>query len=318
MISKDFLIETHRRISPLIHRTPVLTSHTLDEVTGAELYFKCENFQKMGAFKMRGALNAVMLLSDEQKKNGVITHSSGNFAQALALSCRMMNIKAYIVMPSNSPQVKKDAVKGYGGIIIECDSTLIAREEATERIISETHATFIHSYNNENVIAGQGTACKELLEEIPDLGIVIAPVGGGGLISGTALSALYFGKNCRTIGAEPFEVDDAYRSLQKGKIESNVTTNTIADGLKTQLGDKTFAVMRKHVERIIRVTEADIARAMIMILERMKIIVEPSGAAALAAVIREKDFFRGQKTGVILSGGNFDLAELPGIIELIR
>ena len=308
---KEDILQSHQRILPYIHRTPVFTSQILNKITGAELFFKCENFQKMGAFKMRGATNAILQLSDEQKQKGVVTHSSGNFAQALALSAKSLGIKAYIVMPSNSPEVKKNAVKGYGGIITECEPTLEARESAAKQIQHEKGATFVHPFNDFNVILGNASAGKELLEEHPDLDSIIVPVGGGGLISGVALSAISFGKNCNIIGAEPFNVDDAYRSLESGKIEHNISTDTIADGLKTSLGDITFNIIKNHVEKIIRVTEEEIVDAMKLIWERMKIIVEPSSAVTLAALLKSKAEFANKKVGLIFSGGNVDLQNLP-------
>ena len=305
------LIECHIRIKPFIHNTPVLTSRLIHAMANSSLFFKCENFQKMGAFKMRGATNAIMQLSDQQKDSGVVTHSSGNFAQALSLAGQSLNVRAYIVMPSSAPQVKKDAVKAYGGKIIECEPTLTAREKATQKIAQETGATFLHPSNDDAVILGQGTACVELLERYPDLDYVIAPVGGGGLIAGTALAVEYFGTHCKVIGGEPFEVDDAYRSLKSGVIETNKTTNTIADGLKTQLGDKNFPIIQQCVERIIRVTEEEIISAMRIIWERLKIVCEPSCAVALAAVLKEKNQFANKKIGIIISGGNVDLGRLP-------
>ena len=277
MTAKD-LLETHSRIQSYIHKTPVLTSTLINEIAGSDLYFKCENFQKMGAFKMRGAMNAVLQLSEAQKAKGVVTHSSGNFAQALSLAAKLAGIKAYIVMPSNAPQVKKDGVITYGGEIIECPPTQKDREETALAIQKEKGATFLHPYNMEQVILGQGTAAMELLDEHPDLEFIFAPVGGGGLIAGTALAAHYFGKNCQVIGGEPYEVDDAYRSLQSGQLETNQTTNTIADGLRMSLGDQTFPVIQKHVQSIIRVTENEIVDAMRLIWERMKIVIEPSCA----------------------------------------
>ncbi|MCB0471708.1 MAG: pyridoxal-phosphate dependent enzyme [Flavobacteriaceae bacterium] len=303
----------YKKISPYIHNTPVLSSHMLNEMTGAELYFKCENFQKMGAFKMRGAMHAVLQLSKEQQQKGVVTHSSGNFAQALALAARQLGIKAYIVMPENAPQVKKNAVKGYGGIITECKATLEARETTALQIQEEKGATFVHPFNDFNVILGNATAGKELLETHPDLDGIVVPIGGGGLISGIALSTQAWNPNCKVIGAEPVNVDDAYRSFLSGKIEHNITTDTIADGLKTSLGDITFAIIRNYVDSIIRVTEDEIKAAMFLIWERMKIIVEPSSAVTLAAVLKSKAEFKGKKTGLILSGGNVDLMKLPFI-----
>lgn len=308
---KNDILAAAERIAPYVHRTPVLTSQQLNTLTGAELYFKCENFQKMGAFKMRGATNAILQLADEQKRKGVVAHSSGNFAQALALAAKNTGTKAHIVMPDDAPQVKKEAVKGYGGMITECEPTIASRQATAQKIQDETGATFVHPFNDFNVILGNASAGKELLEDQPDLDIIIAPVGGGGLISGTALSALSFSKNCKVIGAEPFEVDDAYRSLQSGKIEHNIATNTIADGLKTNLGDMTFAIIQNYVSEIIRITEDEIVEAMKLIWERMKIIVEPSSAVTLAAILKNKAQFRDKKVGVILSGGNVDIKKLP-------
>lgn len=310
-MDKESLIACHERIKPYIHNTPVLTSRLIDDMVGASLFFKCENFQKMGAFKMRGGVNAIMQLSEESREKGVVTHSSGNFAQAVSLAAKSLGVPAYIVMPSNAPKVKKEAVKGYGGQVIECEPNLKAREEAAQKIVDEKGATFLHPSNDLDVILGQGTACKELLESYPDLDYVIAPVGGGGLIAGTALAAHFFGENCKVIGGEPFEVDDAYRSLQSGKIETNITTNTIADGLKTQLGDQNFPIIKRHVEQIIRVTEDEIIEAMRMLWERLKIVCEPSCAVAFAAVLKEKELFSGKKVGIIISGGNVDLDNLP-------
>lgn len=310
-MQKEDLIECHNRITPYIHRTPVLTSRLLSKIAGAELFFKCENFQRMGAYKMRGATNAILQLTEEQKSMGVVTHSSGNFAQALSLAAKSLGVKAYIVMPTSAPQVKKNAVLGYGGEILECEPTLEARKAAALEIETETGATFIHPSNNVDVIVGQGTACMELLEEQPNLNFIAVPVGGGGLIAGTALAAHYFGNNCKVIGGEPFEVDDAYRSLMSGKIELNKTTDTVADGLKTQLGDKNFPLIRKYVNSIIRVSEDEIITAMHLVWERMKIIIEPSSAVAFAAVLREKGKFKGKKVGIIISGGNVDLKKLP-------
>ncbi|MFQ3341255.1 MAG: threonine dehydratase [Flavobacteriaceae bacterium] len=308
---KEDLIEVHQKIKPYIHNTPVLSSKLLDEIVGAKLYFKCENFQKMGAFKMRGATNAILKLSEFQRAKGVVTHSSGNFAQALSLAAQSLGIKAYIVMPSTAAKIKKKAVIGYGGILIECPPTLKAREAAANKIKETIGATFLHPSNDIDVILGQGTAAKELLEEHPDLDAIFAPVGGGGLIAGTALSARYFGKDCKVYGGEPFEVDDAYRSLKSGFIESNKTNNTIADGLKTQLGDKNFPIIQEGVVRIIRVTEKEIVAAMRLIWERLKIVCESSCAVALAALIKEKELFYDMEIGIIISGGNVDLNNLP-------
>lgn len=311
-MNKETLLKVHDRIRPYIHRTPVLTSQLLNDISGANLFFKCENFQKMGAFKMRGATNAILSLSEEERQKGVVTHSSGNFAQALSLAAKGIGVKAYIVMPKNAPQVKKNAVIDYNGEIIESDSTPIAREEMAEKVRMELGATFIHPSNDDQVIYGQGTAAMELLEDHPNLDYIISPVGGGGLIAGTALAAKYFSNTCKVIGGEPKNMDDAYRSLQSGKIESNENgTTTIADGLRTFLGDRNFPIIKENVERIIRVEEDEIVAAMKLIWERMKIIVEPSSAVAFAALLKEKEKFKNKNVGIIISGGNVDLKHLP-------
>lgn len=308
---KESLIKVHQRIEPYIHNTPILTSRLINKIAGANIFFKCENFQKMGAFKMRGATNAIIELSDEQRSKGVVTHSSGNFAQALSLAAQSLRVKAFIIMPSTAPKVKKDAVKSYGGEIIECEPTLIAREDTAKEIEQKEGATFIHPSNDMDVILGQGTAAKELLEEHPDLEYIFTPVGGGGLIAGTALSARYFGNNCKVIGGEPIEADDAYRSLKSGVIESNTSINTIADGLKTQLGNINFPIIQQGVEKIIRVTEKEIVDAMRIIWERLKIVSEPSSAVALAALLKEKETYKNKTIGIIISGGNVDVNKLP-------
>lgn len=310
-VTKQDLIDSHNRIKPFIHDTPVLTSNYVNEITGAEVYFKCENFQKMGAFKMRGAANAILRLTDEQKNNGVVTHSSGNHAQAISLAAKKIGIKAYIVMPSNAPKIKKEAVKGYGGELIECESNIEAREAAAKDLVDSKSATFIHPSNNLDVIIGQGTASKELIEQYGSFDNILVPIGGGGLIAGSALAAKYFGDNCSVIGTEPFEVDDAYRSLISGKIETNITTNTIADGLRTQLGDKNFPIILNEVKEIIRVTEDEIIDSMKLIWQRLKIICEPSCSLPLAGVLKNKDNFKGKKIGIIITGGNIDLYNLP-------
>ncbi|SHI70941.1 threonine ammonia-lyase [Aquimarina spongiae] len=310
-MTKQDLKDCHTRITPYIHRTPVLTSRLLNEICGTSIFFKCENFQRMGAFKMRGAANAILQLTAAQQSKGVVTHSSGNFAQAISLAAKSLGVKAYIVMPSTAPQVKKDAVKGYGGEIIECPPTLQDRENTSMQIQKEKGAAFLHPSNDLDVILGQGTAALELLEDQQDLEYIFTPVGGGGLIAGTALAAHFFGTNCKVIGGEPFEVDDAYRSLQSGKIETNTSTNTIADGLKTQLGDINFPIIQKHVSEIIRVEEQEIVDAMKLIWERMKIIIEPSCAVPFAALLKDKERFQNKKIGIVLSGGNVDLNHLP-------
>lgn len=308
---KEDLLRCAERIAPHIHRTPVLTSRLLDELSGAQLRFKCENFQRMGAFKMRGATNAILQLNDGRRSRGVVTHSSGNFAQALSLAAKSLGVPAWIVMPASAPAVKKEAVKGYGGEIIECAPTIEAREQASAAIEREKGAAFIHPSNDPDVIAGQGTAAMELLEDYTDLDYIFTPVGGGGLIAGTALAARHFGENCAVIGGEPAEADDAWRSMRSGRIEDNVTANTVADGLRTHLGDVNFPIIREHVREIVRVSEEEIIAAMRLIWERMKIIVEPSSAVAFAAVLKEKEKLQGKKVGIIISGGNVDLGNLP-------
>lgn len=310
-MDKNTLIEAYQRIKPFIHKTPVLTSELLNDISRANLFFKCENFQKMGAFKMRGASNAILSLTDKERNRGVVTHSSGNFAQAVSLAAKKANTKAYIVMPENAPQVKKNAVRSYGGEIIECESTPQAREATAEKIREEKGATFLHPSNQDEVIMGNSTAAMELLEEYPNLDVILAPVGGGGLIAGTALAAHYFGNGCKVIGGEPMAVDDAYRSMQTGKIETNKSFNTVADGLRTHLGDRNFPIIQKYVEKIIRVEEDEIINAMQLIWERMKIIIEPSCAVPFAAVLKNTEEFKNKNIGIILSGGNVDVHNLP-------
>ncbi|WP_218186216.1 pyridoxal-phosphate dependent enzyme [Marinifilum fragile] len=311
MITKQNLLDTHQRIKDYIHRTPILSSQLINEMVGAELFFKCENFQKMGAFKMRGASNAILQLSKTEKEFGVATHSSGNFAQALALAAKLQGIKAYIVMPSNAPEIKKAAVKGYGGEIIECEANLQARESTLNDVVNKTGAIFLHPYNDYHVIQGQGTAAMELIEDYPDLDSIFAPVGGGGLLAGTALAAHHFSPSTKVIAGEPMGADDAWQSFQKGEIVPQTNPNTVADGLLTSLGDKTFPIIKEHVEDIIRVEEKEIVSAMRLIWERMKIVVEPSSAVALAALIKEKEKYQNQKIGIIISGGNVQLDKLP-------
>ena len=300
-----------KRIAQFIHKTPVLTSLSINSITGTSIFFKCENFQKAGSFKMRGAINAVLSLTNEEKQKGVATHSSGNFAQALALSAKNNNIMAYIVMPKNAPDVKKNAVLGYGAEIIPCFPTLQAREKTLAQVVEKTGATFIHPYNNYNVIAGHTSAAKELIEEIPNLDVIITPVGGGGLISGTALATHYLSPKTQIIAGEPAGADDAFQSLKKGEIVPSVHPKTIADGLLTSLGDKTFPIIQKYVSKIITVEEEEIIYAMYLVWERMKIIIEPSSSVALAAIIRNSNEFKNKRIGIILSGGNVDLKCLP-------
>ena len=299
------------RIRPYAHRTPVLTCQSLDEQVGTRVFLKCENLQKVGAFKFRGACNAVYSLTEAQAARGVATHSSGNHAQALALAARLRGIPAYIVMPSNAPQVKKDAVAGYGGRITFCEPTLAARESTLARIVEETGAEVVHPYNDERVIAGQGTAALELLAEVPDLGVVITPVGGGGLLSGTSLTVKGVAPRVRVIAGEPENADDAYRSLQAGRILPSENPRTLADGLLTSLGTLTFPIIRENVEQIVTVSEAGIVAAMKFVWERAKIVIEPSSAVAVGVLWERKIDLTGLKVGVILSGGNVDLGKLP-------
>ncbi len=305
---KEELKECHNRISPYIHNTPVLSSTLINDIVGGEVYFKCENFQKGGAYKLRGALNASLSLMADEREKGLVTHSSGNFAQAVSLSAQLLNVPAYIVMPSTAPAVKVAGVKTYNGQITMCAPTIEARENTSQEIHQNTGATMLHPSNQMEVIIGQGTAAVELLEVQPELDAIFCPVGGGGLIAGTCIAAHGV---CDVYGGEPYNVDDAYRSLQSGKIEFNNSTDTIADGLRTNLGDVNFPIIKEHVKDIVRVTEDEIVSAMRLVWERMKVIIEPSSAVTLAAVISSKEMWLGKKVGVIVSGGNVDLGNLP-------
>jgi threonine dehydratase len=308
--NREDIIRAHDLIAPYIHRTPIFTSTCLNEKTGSRLYFKCENLQKIGAFKARGGLNAVLTLTEDQRKNGVATHSSGNHAQAIAYA--MVGSKAYIVMPDNSPRVKIKAVEGYGATITFCRNTPEERENTVANIVVSTGATFIHPFNNYEVMAGQATAAKELIEDSREnLDIIVAPVGGGGLLSGTALSAHYFSPATQVWAGEPEGAADAILSFRNGKIEKAPYVKTIADGLLTYLGDKTFPVIKTHVTDILTVSDEEIVDAMRFLWERMKLVVEPSGAVALAAVLKSSEIFRGKAVGIIISGGNVDLGKLP-------
>ena len=299
------------RIAPWAHRTPVLTSSSLDRLLGAELWWKCENLQKAGAFKFRGAMNAVSRLEPAELERGVATHSSGNHAAALALAAQLRGARAYIVMPRTAREVKKRAVAGYGGEISFCAPTLEARETTLQRVIAERGCVSIHPYNHPDILAGQGTAALELLEEVPDLDTLIAPVGGGGLLAGTAIAATETRPGIRVIGAEPAGADDAYRSLQAGRILPSNDPRTIADGLLTSLGELTFPVLQERVEAIVTVGEQAIIAAMRLVWERMKIIIEPSSAVPVAALIEKREQVGGRRIGVIVSGGNVDLDDLP-------
>lgn len=303
--------DAHQRIRPFIHRTPILTNLTINRLAGFDCYFKCENFQKIGAFKARGGINAVLSLSPEELRNGVATHSSGNHAQALAYAAREAGAKAYIVMPDNSPQVKINAVRDYGAQVTFCPNTPEDRQHTVDRIVAETGAAFIHPFNDYRVIAGQATAAKELLEDTTsELDAIIAPVGGGGLLSGTSLAAHYWSPSSIVYAGEPEGAADAILSFQSGTIEKAPFVKTIADGLLTPLGEKTLAIIRSHVQDICLVSENEIIDAMRLIWERMKIIIEPSSAVAFAAALKMKNQLRGKKVGIILTGGNIDLGKL--------
>jgi threonine dehydratase len=297
----------HERIKSHIHETPVLTSQSLDELAGCTLFFKGENFQKIGAFKARGAMNAALNLTESERSKGVATHSSGNHAQALARAAKILGTKSYIVMPRTAPDVKKKGVRAFGGEIFECEPTLAARESTLAEVIKKTGAVEIHPFNNYDVMAGQGTAAKELFEKVDSLDFIIVPVGGGGLLSGTALATKYFSPQTEVIAGEPEGADDAKRSMQSGKIEPS-QSNSIADGLLTSLGDKTFPIIQENVKEVITVSDKEIVNAMRLIWERLKIIVEPSCAVPLAVVLKVPAQFAGKRVGIILSGGNVDLA----------
>ncbi|MEM1328438.1 MAG: pyridoxal-phosphate dependent enzyme [Bacteroidota bacterium] len=304
--------QRHEAIVSYIHRTPVLTAQSINDISGAELYFKCENFQKIGAFKMRGGISAALTLSKEELAKGIATHSSGNHAQAIAMSAKLLGVPAYIVMPNNSPKVKVKAVEGYGAQVTFSESTQASRESTLEKIIAANGAHFIHPYDNYDVICGQATCAKELIEDVPTiLDAIIAPIGGGGLMSGTCLSTTYFSPQTKIYGGEPKAVDDAFRSLQSGTLQQNKTTNTIADGLKTNLSDKTFSIIKDHLTEAFTVEEEEIVAAMRLIWERMKIIIEPSCAVPLAVILKHRKVFEGKRVGVILTGGNVDLEQLP-------
>ena len=301
------------RIKGVGHRTPILTSQTLDEMAGRKLFFKCENFQKVGAFKLRGGWNAVSMLSDEEAAKGICTHSSGNHAQAVAFSAMKRGIASYIVMPNNVPDVKLDAVKGYGANIILCEPTLEARETTLDEITKKTGAQVVHPFNNPNVIAGQGTAALEMIEDLGTLDAIIAPIGGGGLMSGTCIATRSLLPETKLFGAEPAGADDAYRSLKEGKIIPQTNPDTICDGLLTSLGKYTWNILKDHLEAIYTVTDDEVINAMRLIWERMKIIIEPSSATAVAVALKsEFKALEGlEKVGIILTGGNVELSKLP-------
>ena len=311
--SIDDIRAAARRIKGVGHRTPILTSQTLNEMAGRKLFFKCENFQKVGAFKLRGGWNAVSMLSDEEAAKGVCTHSSGNHAQAVAFSAMKRGIASYIVMPNNVPDVKLDAVKGYGANIILCEPTLEARETTLDEITKKTGAQVVHPFNNPNVIAGQGTAALEMIEDLGTLDAIIAPIGGGGLMSGTCIATRSLLPETKLFGAEPAGADDAYRSLKEGKIIPQTDPDTICDGLLTSLGEYTWNILKDHLEAIYTVTDDEVINAMRLVWERMKIIIEPSSATAVAVALKsEFKALEGlEKVGIILTGGNVELSKLP-------
>ncbi len=315
MISKQDIEQAHQRIKPYIERTPVLHSSGLDHISGATLYFKAENLQKVGAFKSRGAMNAALSLDPALLAKGLATHSSGNHAQALARAATILGTSSFIVMPRTAPEIKKKGVLGFGGRIFECEPTLQARESKLAEVVAETGATVIHPFDNDAVITGQATAALELLEEQPQLDYILCPVGGGGLLSGTGLSARYFSSGTKVIAGEPTGADDAYRSMRSGNIEAS-QANTIADGLLTSLSPRTFAIIRETVSDILTVTDAEIVAAMRLLWERLKIVVEPSGAVPFAALLKNKELFHQKRVGIILSGGNIDLDKLPQLFAI--
>lgn len=309
--SKKEIEEAHKKIAKFIHKTPVLSSSLINDFAGCEIIFKCENFQKTGAFKIRGASNAINSMNDDELKYGVTTHSSGNHAAAVALAAKLKGIKAFIVMPENAPSIKRNAVLSYGAEIIFSEATKESREEKVEEVVKETGAAFIHPYNDDRIIAGQATAAKEFFAEVTDAHFVLAPVSGGGLLSGTALSTKYFSPETKIIGVEPKAADDAMRSLRDGKIYPVGKPDTIADGLRMPLAPRTFEILQKYADEILSVREETIVEAMKLIWTRMKIIIEPSSAVTLAAVLENPNKFEKKKVGIILSGGNVDIENLP-------
>ena len=311
MVTLKDIALAHDRIRPFIHRTSVLTNNSLDDLSGASLFFKCENFQKAGSFKIRGATNTVERLSQDEMGRGVATTSSGNHGAALSMAVTRRGGKTKVVMPTNTPKIKVNNVERNGGEVIWCEPDQPSRERVLHELVDETGATVVHPYNDERIIAGQGTATKELLEDHPDLDMIISPVSGGGLLSGTLLAAKGINPDIKIYGAEPSEADDAYRSLEKGKIVANKTIDTICDGLRAQIGTITFPIIQAHVDGIITVSESEIIEAMKMVWERMKIIAEPSSVITLGALLKNKEMFAGKEVGLILSGGNVDLNQLP-------
>ena len=311
MLTLKDIASAHDRIRPYIHRTPVLTNNSLNEFTGANLFFKCENFQKAGSFKIRGATNTVELLTQDEMDKGVATTSSGNHGAALWMAVTRREGKTKVVMPHNTPKIKVNNVERNGGEVVWCEPDQSSREQVLADLVNESGATVVHPYNDERIIAGQGTCAKELLEDHPEIQIIVSPVSGGGLLSGTLLSAKEINEQVSVYGAEPAEADDAYRSLQNGEIVPNDTINTICDGLRAQIGTITFPIIQKYVDEIITLSEEEILDSMKMIWERLKIIVEPSCSISLAAIIKNKNKFSGKNVGLIMSGGNVDLNQLP-------
>lgn len=311
MVTLKDIALAHDRIRPFIHRTSVLTNNSLNDLSGASLFFKCENFQKAGSFKIRGATNTVERLSQDEMGRGVATTSSGNHGAALSMAVTRRGGKTKVVMPTNTPKIKVNNVERNGGEVIWCEPDQPSRERVLHELVDETGATVVHPYNDERIVAGQGTATKELLEDQPDLDMIISPVSGGGLLSGTLLAAKGMNPDIKIYGAEPSEADDAYRSLEKGEIVANKTIDTICDGLRAQIGTITFPIIQAHVDGIITVSESEIIEAMKMVWERMKIIAEPSSVITLGALLKNKEMFAGKEVGLILSGGNVDLNQLP-------
>jgi threonine dehydratase len=313
----DEIQRAHQRIAPKIHRTPVLRSATLDALCGADLFFKCENLQKTGSFKIRGATNAIFSLSDEEAARGIVTHSSGNHAAAVSCAAAWRGVPAWIVMPKNAAMVKCKAVEAYGGKITFCEAKVSARSEAAARIQAETGAVMIHPYDDDRIIAGQATAAKELLEDVGELDAILSPVSGGGLLSGTSLSAKHLQPSIKIYGCEPAKADDAYRSLETGVLQAIESSDTIADGLRASLAPRTFAILRDLLSGVLLVSEEEIISAMELIWERLKVITEPSSAIALAPLLKSgaaTSLFPEAprpKIGLILSGGNVDLRSLP-------
>lgn len=311
ILTRTAIEQAHKRIQPYIHKTPVLTSYSIDKIAGCFLFFKCENFQKTGAFKMRGAANTVFSIPVKDRSKGLATHSSGNHGQAVARAANLVGVSAYVVMPENSNQVKLDAVASYGAEITLCKPVDQARQQTCNKIIERTGAHFIHPFDDYRIIAGQATAAMELIEEIPNLDTIACPIGGGGLAAGTCLSVNYFSPQTQVIGTEPTAVNDAFLSFQKGEIDPGNPKPTLADGLRTTVGRKTFEIILQNMNRIFTVSEAEMISAMKLVWERMKILIEPSSAVPLAAILKNKEHFQSQRIGVIITGGNVDVKNLP-------